>query len=88
MGGELLTTPDNLGKEDIINLDPDVLFVIGDTEEAAAQITDDPGFASLQAVQNNAVYNLPLSYVYTSGVRTIYGLDAIGSALYPELYTE
>lgn len=88
MGGDLLDAPSDLGKEDIINLNPDVLLVIGDTEEAAAKITEDPGFASLQAVQNSNVYNLPLSYVYTSGVRTIYGLNTIGAALYPDLYAD
>ena len=88
MGGDLLDAPSDLGKEEIINLNPDVPLVIGDTEEAAAKITEDPGFASLQAVQNSNVYNLPLSYVYTSGVRTIYGLNTIGAALYPDLYAD
>lgn len=88
MGGELLEAPDEFGKEDIINLNPDVLFVIGDSEDAVEKVTSDPALASLQAVQNGDVYNLPLSYVYTSGVRTIYGLNAIGAALYPDLYTE
>lgn len=88
MGGELLDAPGDLGKEDIINLDPEVIFVIGSTQEAADAVLTDPAFASLQAVQSGNVYNLPLSYVYTSGVRTIYGLNAIGAALYPELYAD
>ena len=86
MGGNLLEAADDLGKEDIINLDPEVIFVIGDTEEVAKNFMDDPSFASLKAVQNKNVYNLPLSYVYTSGVRSILGLNAIGAALYPDLY--
>lgn len=88
MGGDLLDAPGDLGKEDIINLDPEVIFIIGSTEEAIKTLTEDPGFASLQAVKNGNVYHLPLSYVYTSGVRTIYGLNAIGAALYPELYAD
>ena len=87
MGGNLLDAPSDIGKEDIINLDPEVIFVIGEGQEAVDAVMNDPGMASLQAVQNGQVYNLPLSYVYTSGVRTIYGLNAIGAALYPDLYT-
>lgn len=86
MGGELLDTPEEFGKEDLINLDPEVLFVIGSDASAIEKVTTDPGLASLQAVKNGNVYNLPLSYVYTSGVRTILGLNTIGAALYPELY--
>lgn len=86
MGGELLDTPKEFGKEDLINLDPEVLFVIGSDASAIEKVTSDPGLASLQAVKNDNVYNLPLSYVYTSGVRTILGLNTIGAALYPDLY--
>lgn len=86
MGGELLDTPEEFGKEDLINLDPEVLFVIGSDASAIEKVTADPGLASLQAVKNGNVYNLPLSYVYTSGVRTILGLNTIGAALYPDLY--
>lgn len=86
MGGELLDTPKEFGKEDLINLDPEVLFVIGSDASAIEKVTSDPGLASLQAVKNGNVYNLPLSYVYTSGVRTILGLNTIGAALYPDLY--
>lgn len=88
MGADLLEAPSDFGKEDIINLNPEVLFVIGETEDAAKQVLEDPALASLQAVQTGRVYNMPLSYVYTSGVRTILGLNAIGEALYPELYAD
>lgn len=88
MGGDLMEAPDDFGKEDIINLNPEVIFVIGNSQEAVEKVTSDPALASLQAVQNGNVYNLPLSYVYTSGVRTIYGLNAIGAGLYPELYAD
>ena len=88
MGGDLLDAPIDVGKEDIINLDPEVIFIISDTEDGASVITDDPGFASLRAVQNHRVYTIPLSYCYTSGVRTILGLNTIGAGLYPDLYSE
>ncbi len=88
MGGDLLDAPSDIGKEDILNLNPDVIFVIGSTEEKLTAVTEDPALASLTAIQNNDVYLMPLSYVYTSGVRTIYGLNRIGQALYPDLYAE
>ena len=87
MGGELLDAPSEIGAEDLLNLDPDVIFVMGD-EEATKKVTDEKGYESLKAVKNGDVYPLNLSDVYTSGVRTINGLNAIGKALYPELYTE
>jgi len=88
MGGDLLDAPSDLGKEDLLNLDPDVIFVIGSSEEKLQKLTEDPGLASLTSVQNGDCYLIPLDYVYTSGVRTIYGLNALGAGLYPELYAE
>ncbi len=88
MGGDLMDAPSDLGKEDLLNLDPDVIFVIGSSEEKLQKLTEDPGLASLTCVQNGDCYLVPLDYVYTSGVRTIYGLNALGAGLYPELYAE
>lgn len=88
MGGDLLDAPSDIGKEDILNLNPDVIFVIGSEEDRLTAVTEDPGLASLTAIQNGDVHLIPLSYVYTSGVRTIHGLNRIGAALYPELYAE
>ena len=61
MGGDLLDAASDIGAEDLINLDPDVIFVIGD-ETKVENLTGDPGYASLKAVQNGDVYPL----VYTS----------------------
>lgn len=88
MGGDLLDASSDIGKEDILKLNPDVIFVIGSEEERLTAVTEDPALASLTAIQNNDVYLMPLSYVYTSGVRTIHGLNRIGEALYPSLYAE
>ncbi len=86
MGGDLMDAPKDIGKEDIVNLDPEVIFVIGSTEERLKKVTEDPAYANLTAIKNGDVYLMPLSYVYTSGVRTIKGLTEIGRALYPDLY--
>lgn len=95
MGGELADADGQIGKEDLVALDPDAIFVIhmegygeGAGSEALKNITEDPAFSSLKAVKDNQVFPLNLSDVYTSGIRTIDGLNAIGEALYPELYQE
>lgn len=87
MGGELLETGEDLGAEDVVAADPQVILIIGDQEDADS-LCNGPAYASLQAVQNKRVYPIDLSEVYTSGVRTGMGLNHIGRALYPELYEE
>lgn len=93
MGGNLLETEGQIGSEDLINLNPDVIFAIhmdGYGEDAGATIVEsimcNPAYSSLNVVQNSQVFPINLSDVYTSGIRTIDGLNAIGKALYPELY--
>lgn len=95
MGGELVDASGKIGAEDLVNLNPDVIFVIhmegygeGAGQEALKNITENPAYSSLKAVQENQVFPLNLSDVYTSGIRTIDGLNVIGEALYPELYQE
>ena len=85
MGGDLINTEREIGAEHIVELDPDVLIVIGN-EEKKQSVMENPAYASLKSVQNGNVTAIDLSEVYTSGVRTIYGLQHIGQALYPELY--
>lgn len=93
MGGDLIDAEGTISAEDVIKLNPDVLFIIhmegygeGAGSEALKNITDNPAYASLECLKNNQVYPLNLSDVYTSGIRTIDGLNAIGKALYPDLY--
>ena len=74
MGGNLINTEREIGEENIVELDPDVLIVIGN-EEKKQQVMENPAFASLKAVQNGNVTPISLSEVYTSGVRTINGLN-------------
>ena len=86
MGGLLLDTPNKLGDEDLLIHNPDVIFLIGSKEGLVEEFVANPAYGSLTSVQNGDVYNLPLSDVYNSGVRTITGLNRIGAALYPDLY--
>lgn len=82
---------ENVGAEDLIAADPDVLFMINydgfmTADEAIADITDNPAYASLSAVKNNKVFSVNLNEVYCSGVRTYDGIMTFAKALYPDLY--
>ena len=55
-------------------------------DEAIADITDNPAYASLSAVKNNKVFSVNLNEVYCSGVRTYDGIMTFAKALYPDLY--
>ena len=85
----------NLGKEDIISLNPDVIFVVympysGDDPEEVKQtnlnyILKDSAFKNLDAVKNNRVVPIMLGDMYASGVRTKDGIVNFSKGLYPEI---
>lgn len=82
---------ENVGAEDLIAADPDVLFMVDydgfkTGEEAVADITENPAYASLSAVQNGKVFSINLSQIYCSGIRTYDGIMTFATALYPDLY--
>ena len=79
----------NIGAEDLINLNPDCILVSymdrGNENipvEEINKILDNPAFASLSAVQNKRVYSIPLGNMYSSGIRTIDGINAFANGLY------
>ena len=86
-------------KEEIIALNPDFITGwystfsdkrLGDVDYAGDHvvklITENPAFASLDAVKNGRVYPINLSGIYCSGMRTIDGILDVAKNLYPELY--
>lgn len=95
--GGVLTNPDGneLGKEDLLASDPEVIFVVymaysGDDPETVKEqqlsiLRDDPSLASLSAVQNERLELIMLGDLYASGPRTIDGLDALAQGMYPQL---
>lgn len=104
LGGDMLTklggklsNPDgsDMGKEDIIATNPDVIFVVympyeGDDpeqvkEEKLKVILEDPAFSSLSAVKNGRVVPIMLSEMYASATRTQDGIIKIAKGLYPEV---
>lgn len=98
--GGVLANPDgsDMGKEDIINLNPDVIFVVympyaGDDPEQVKQdklnvILADDAFKSLDAVKNGRVVPIMLSEMYASATRTQDGVQTLAKGLFPELTIE
>ena len=100
LGGDMVTAlggtladPDasQIGKEDLVALDPDVIFVVymarteGVEAEMISKVLDDPAFADLSAVQNGRVYTIMLGDMYAATVRCIDGIRTFAAGMYPEL---
>ena len=104
LGGDMITSlganlvakdQSKLGKEDIVSLNPDVIYVVympysGDDPEQVKQdaldkLLKDKAFSSLDAVKNKRVVPIMLGDMYASGVRTINGIETISQGLYPDL---
>lgn len=92
--GGVLAEPEasSIGKEDLLGLDPDVIFVVymarteGVEEEMRGKLVDDPAFAELKAMRNDRVYTIMLGDMYASTVRSIDGIRTFAAGMYPELY--
>ena len=104
LGGDMVTklgaelaNPDasQVGKEDIIAANPDVIFVVympysGDDPETVMNdqlnvILGDEALQSLDAVANGKVYPIMLSEMYASATRTQDGMVTFAQGLYPDL---
>lgn len=96
LGGTLVKPEGGeMGKEDLVQADPDVIFVVymaysGDDPETVkaqqlAAIQDDPALASLSAVQNGRVQLVMLGDVYAAGPRTVDGIRTMAAGMYPAL---
>lgn len=92
--GGTLASPDvsELDKEDLVNLNPDVIFIVymarteNVEEDMLNKLLEDPAFADLDAVKNNRVYTIMLGDMYASTVRSIDGIRTFAAGMYPELY--
>lgn len=100
LGGVLASSSDadQLGKEDVLSLDPDVIFVVympyeGDDAETLKQekldvILKDESLQSLSAVKNDRVIPIMLSEMYASATRTKDGIVTMAKGLYPDIDIE
>lgn len=95
MGGELLV-PDSreISKEQLIELNPDALFVVvieGNYDKADQVLSyfyNERAFDSVDCVKNHRISVLPLYSIYSAGVRMSDGIDYIGKGLYPDLFQD
>ena len=89
----------NISAEDLILANPEAIFMVWydgyeldgkeiKGEDLSKIITENPKFASLQAVKNNQVFAVNLTGIYCSGLHTLDGILAFSKNLYPELYEE
>lgn len=92
--GGVLANPsgEKIGAEDIVNINPDLLFVVymdreneGMEEKSVKSFTENPVYKSISAVENNKVIPIQLGEMYCSGIRTIDGLNVFAKGLYPDL---
>ncbi|AXY26108.1 iron ABC transporter substrate-binding protein [Suicoccus acidiformans] len=95
LGADLISTEaSTIGVEDIVSINPDVIFSVYFLEEDAVSgeqaaveaFKDNPALANVAAVSNNEVYAIPLGEMYCSGIRTIDGIKRLAQGIYPELY--
>ena len=87
IGADVPTTPPVISFEQIIQEDPDVLFVVCSHTDYGAcrvRITENPALAQLKCVKNHRVYSIPLRYTYSSLARTADGLHYMAQCMYPQ----
>lgn len=96
LGGTLVKPEGGeMSKEELVQADPDVIFVIymaysgDDPETVVAEqlgaITRDPALASLSAVAADRVKPVMLGDVYAAGPRTVDGIRTIAAGMYPDM---
>lgn len=96
LGGTLVKPEGGeMSKEELVQADPDVIFVIymaysGDDPETVVAdqlgaITGDPALASLSAVAADRVKPVMLGDVYAAGPRTVDGIRTVAAGMYPAL---
>ena len=88
LGGRMLLDSRRIGREDLLEADPDVIFVVYLESRDKERVLDffrKPEVSSMKAVQGNRIYFLQLDNIYCPGVRTIKGLKLIRDGMYPEL---
>lgn len=95
MSGELLAPgQQQISKEQIIEMDPDAIFVVLIEEDydypgqKLDMLYNEKALRDVRCIREKRVYPLPLYSVYSSGIRTLDGIRYIGKGLYPDLYKE
>lgn len=91
LGGYMPVKERTVSSEELIKLDPDVIFVVYFSDEMKQDIYEtfsSPMYNSLKVVKNNRIYPISLYDMYATGVRTVNGIQLIRNGLYPDLCSE
>lgn len=88
IGGEIASTSAVIGFENIIEVNPDILFVVcshNDYGECINKVIKNEGLKNLKCVKQNNVYSIPLKYTYASLCRTEEGIKFLSERMYPQV---
>lgn len=97
VGAELLAVKSGkIGAEDLVKLNPDVIFSVyysfyaGSVEhdDAINRLIENEGLQSISAIQTGRVLPMKLGEVYCSGIRTMDGVETMLKGLYPDAYNQ
>ena len=94
LGGDLIAKNNTLSLEQLVDLDPDVIFLViiernyGEEKTFLDRVCKNKALSHLRCVRNKRVYPVHLYAVYSSGIRTYDGIKIMAHGLYPELYKE
>lgn len=90
-GGKIISDTNGIGAEEIIRLNPEVIFVVHfnpSTRGFADDLRTDPKYNSLRAVKEGRIYTITLDRMYATGFRTIDSLKIIFAGIHPEITIE
>lgn len=83
-----------ISSEAIIEKNPDVMFFpdmymgVGNFYETIESVASRPGWGSITAVQNNALYEIDADIISRSGPRLVDALEEIAKMVHPEIFGE
>jgi iron complex transport system substrate-binding protein len=84
-GGTLLETPRYISYEELLNLNPDVMFVVrldSRFDQAEQAVLKNKMLRSLDCVKNKRVHALSVHWLYNSSVNSAAGIKAVIKGLY------
>lgn len=94
LGGDLIARNDTLSLEQVVDLDPDAIFLViternyGNEQVFLDRIYHNAALSHLRCIRDKRLYPVPLCAVYSAGIRTYDGIKIMAQGLYPELYKE
>ncbi len=92
VNGELIQTGKTISYEEMIEANPDVIFMVysefnyANADKITSDFLSKPALQDISAIKNKRVYNLPLYSVYGSATRTYDGICLMAAGLYPDLF--